>query len=275
MRFEAAAYSDRGLVKETNQDSVGIDIASTPIGDVALIVVADGMGGLECGELASATVVRELSKWFHEKLPFVLQTIQESVGGFEQIVSGQWAGIVQDLNLKIMAYGVRHQLTLGTTMTAMLAIGGRYTIAHVGDSRAYEITPQGTTQLTEDQTFVHREMMAGRMTYDEALVHPQRNVLLQCIGASKEVVPSISHHTLNKEATYLLCSDGYRHVLTEDELASQFSGAVLWGEDGVKEGDATEAARVRLARVGETVMERKEADNLSAAVLRAVPEGRL
>lgn len=72
MRFEAAAYSNRGLIKATNQDSVGVDIARASSGDIALIVVADGMGGLESGELASATVIREMSSWFAEKLPLVL-----------------------------------------------------------------------------------------------------------------------------------------------------------------------------------------------------------
>ena len=70
MLFEGAGYSNVGRTRESNQDSYLIKVASTPVGDVALVAVADGMGGLECGELASAAVINMLSDWFDNKLPW-------------------------------------------------------------------------------------------------------------------------------------------------------------------------------------------------------------
>lgn len=189
-------------MRESNQDSYLIKVASTTMGDVALLAVADGMGGLESGELASATVIRMLSTWFDTKLPAALEVMETSVGGFEQFVDGQWNGLIQDMNMALIRHGMAHRMNLGTTLTAMLAIGGRYSIVHVGDTRAYEIVVGGITQLTQDQTFVRREVEAGRLTPEEAIVHPRRNVLLQCLGSTKEVVPDLVHGNITRDAIY-------------------------------------------------------------------------
>lgn len=311
MRFEAAGWTDVGRVKETNQDSFVIKIANTNMGDMAMVAVADGMGGLMKGELASATAVRSLSVWFDEKLPLSLEATAGSVGGFERFVEGQWEGLAQDLNLRIMRYGMKERMNLGTTLTAMLVLGGRYSIVHVGDSRVYEITDEAVCQLTEDQTFVKREMDAGRMTPEEALVHPQRNVLLQCLGSSKEVKPEVTSGNLRRDATYLLCSDGFRHVLTEKELLGRLSpgalacaveafGGVSQADGSRPEGEPapgvsalvasrasgavdpptengpstrfTKAVEQVLSDMVGLVMERKERDNITAVVLRAAEE---
>lgn len=229
MLFEVTGFSSVGRVKDTNQDSFLAKVAQTPLGDVAMVAVADGMGGLKKGELASASVMRRFSEWFEMRLPVLLETMGSSVEGFERAVEGQWDGLIQDLNLELLRYGFGQSMNLGTTLTAMLSVGARYSIAHVGDSRAYEIANGSLVQLTEDQTFVKREVDAGRITPKEALTHPRRNVLLQCIGASKEVRPQFVHGSLRKGAIYLLCSDGFRHEVAEHELSSMFSPAALEG----------------------------------------------
>lgn len=291
MHFEAAGHTNAGRVKETNQDSYCIKIAGTEMGDIALIAVADGMGGLEKGELASATAIKALSTWFEEKIPASLETVRTSVEGFESFVEGQWNGLVQDLNLKIMSHGIKQKMNLGTTLTALLVFGARYSVLHVGDSRVYEITDEEVTQITDDQTFVKREMDAGRMTLEEALVHPQRNALLQCLGSSKTVVPEITHGILNKQATYLLCSDGFRHVLTKDELRDHLCQTSLSNKDRavILEKEALELegkqpdlrslekclnekkdyAKAALHYLTELDMQRKERDNITSVVLYA------
>lgn len=288
MIFEATGYSNVGQVRESNQDSYLIKVASTTMGDVALLAVADGMGGLESGELASATVIRMLSTWFDTKLPAALEVMETSVGGFEQFVDGQWNGLIQDMNMALIRHGMAHRMNLGTTLTAMLAIGGRYSIVHVGDTRAYEIVVGGITQLTQDQTFVRREVEAGRLTPEEAIVHPRRNVLLQCLGSTKEVVPDLVHGNITRDAIYLLCSDGFRHVLTEGELRKRLGPAALtdslWHvermrpgftqaddvvltreeQEGFPQGSVSE----QLAITAQLVMDRKEQDNLTTVVMR-------
>lgn len=90
-------------------------------------------------------------------------------------------------------------------------------MAQVGDTRAYEL---GTviTQLTEDQSYVAREVKRGNMTPEQARIDSRRNVLLQCIGASAQVMPEIKRGMIKSGNSYLLCSDGFRHELTEDEM---------------------------------------------------------
>ena len=125
MKFRAQGATNVGRVKKTNQDSYLIKVADTPLGQVALVCVCDGMGGLAKGELASAEVVRAMGKWFEEKLPVLIDTMGSSVEGFESTVEGQWLGLVQDLNIKIMRYGTADKINLGTTVTAMLFMGAR------------------------------------------------------------------------------------------------------------------------------------------------------
>ncbi len=277
MLFKAAGYSTKGAVKPSNQDSFLIKVARTPFGDVALVVVADGMGGLSKGELASAQVVRAMDCWFEEKLPGYLEAMGSSVSGLERLVEAQWNGLVQELNISILQYGKRNHINLGTTFTAMLCVGNRYSVAHVGDSRAYRITEGKAAQLTEDQTLVQRELSAGRITEEEALVHPHRNVLLQCIGASREVVPQVISGNLDKGATYLLCSDGFRHEISEGELAERFAPKAIAGlwDSGSEEPVRYEEVESCIRECVEQVEARGEKDNITAVVLSlADGEGR-
>lgn len=261
MYFEACGYTDIGTTKKSNQDSYCIKIADTDIGQVALVAVADGMGGLQKGELASGFVIQILSDWFENDFKDSLEIMNNSVTGLESVLTGQWSGLVQDLNLKIMKYGMENRMSLGTTLTAMLTIGARYSIIHVGDSRVYEITDDGVvSQMTEDQTFVHREIKAGRMTIEEAAVHPKRNVLLQCIGSSKSVVPQVVHGNVQKNACYLLCSDGFRHMISDDDLLvlQSCSGSAGFEKE----------AKLALKNITEKDKIAGESDNITAAVLR-------
>lgn len=93
----------------------------------------------------------------------------------------------------------------------------QYYIIHVGDSRVYLINDK-VNLLTHDQTFVAREIAAGRMTKEQAKTDSRRSVLLQCVGASPVVEPEFLSGTIQKNAVYMLCSDGFRHQITEEEM---------------------------------------------------------
>lgn len=253
MTICAAAETDVGQVKTTNQDSVCIKIAATPKGEIALAVVCDGMGGLEKGELASATVIRAFSSWFENELP-------ESMNAFDwNYICQQWTHMIKNLNRTISDYGKYYEMSLGTTVTAMLAFDGEYAIAHVGDSRAYEVLRE-PVQLTEDHSFVGREVKRGAMTPDEAERDPRRNILLQCVGASKTVAPEIIRGKMKPNVGYLLCSDGFRHLVSSEEISAAVNGSVNVGVAQMKS---------ELRRLINTVMSRGETDNISALVLWA------
>lgn len=147
MHYFATADTDIGNTKSTNQDSLLIKHASYCGGEVMLAVICDGMGGLSKGELASATVIKEFSKWFDEELPYELEKLDMNV------IGEKWSLLLKELNIRIIEYGQLNHISLGTTFTGILMVNDKYVIGHVGDTRVYFIG-NGMMQLTEDQTFV-------------------------------------------------------------------------------------------------------------------------
>lgn len=183
MEFLTAMHTDIGIKKNTNQDSALILEADTDFGKILLAVICDGMGGLAKGEVASSALITMLSNWFENDLPKFL-----CAPNLQDIIFDSWNNIIQNANVSIASYGKRNGVNMGTTIAACLFINDNYYILNVGDSRVYCLS-DNVYQLTKDQTYVQREMDEGRMTPQEAETSPQRNVLLQCVGASQYVVP--------------------------------------------------------------------------------------
>jgi serine/threonine protein phosphatase PrpC len=166
MRYKAAYHTDVGIRKKTNQDSLAIKIADTPYGMAAFAVICDGMGGLAKGEVASKEVICAFSDWFQESFAEMIDNDSFD----EELMRKQWHSIAVNENEILKAYGEDNGIMIGTTLTAMLMFRDSYYIIHVGDSRAYEITGTEARQLTNDQTFVAREVAAGRMTPEQEFV---------------------------------------------------------------------------------------------------------
>lgn len=252
MRYTATADTDVGISKSTNQDSVLIKHASADIGEVLMAIVCDGMGGLAKGELASATVIRAFARWFDEELPFELDKLDM------QVIGGKWSLMLKDLNLKILEYGTAHGNSLGTTFSGILFVGNQYVIVHVGDTRVYQIG-SSLNQLTTDQTFVAREVSRGTMTAEQAKTDKRRNLLLQCIGASKTVEPQVICGTVERGA-YMLCSDGFRHEITEAETYESLNPINFMNKNAMHSN-----ARYLI----EQVKSRNEKDNISVVLIKA------
>ena len=136
----------------------------------------------------------------------------------------------------------------------------RYYIINVGDSGIYEIT-DCTKQLTEDQTVVAREVKYGRLTPEQAKRDPRKSVLLQCVGATKNVDPDFFFGTPVAGAVYLLCSDGFRHEISDDEMCRFFSASINTTPD-LMAGHIRELIEIN--------KQRGEKDNISAALIRTV-----
>lgn len=212
MNFIVQASTDRGNTKEKNQDSLSVKVVNTSIGKMVFAVLCDGMGGLEKGEVASATIVNAYNKWLINELPLLCNT-----GISDGDIRRAWVGIADEYNEKIKSYGKSHGVSLGTTLTAMLITSNRYYIINIGDTRAYEIDKE-VIILTRDQTLVAREIDHGRLTKEEAAVDSRRNVLLQCIGASDHIYPDMFFGVTKKDTVYMLCSDGFRHEISQEEI---------------------------------------------------------
>lgn len=253
MNFIISANTDVGISKSTNQDSLTSMVVNTPQGRMAFSVLCDGMGGLDKGEVASASVINAFRNWAVNNLPLLCSAPLEDV-----TIRNQWEAIITEQNQTIKAYGARHGVRLGTTAVVMLLTQTRYYILNVGDSRAYELTT-GIRQITTDQTFVAREIAMGHMTEAEAEADSRRNVLLQCVGASDEVYPDMFFGDVQQNAIYMLCSDGFRHEITAVEIFEKLQPGVLFDDYTMQKNTIS---------LIELNKQRQERDNISVALVR-------
>lgn len=255
MDFMISAYTDVGIVKETNQDSLSVMILNTPQGRMAFAVLCDGMGGLAKGEVASAAVIHAFRRWATEELPKLCAAPLEDV-----TIRSQWEKIITDQNELIKTYGARQGVRLGTTAVVLLLTQNRSYLLNVGDSRAY-LLRDGLYQLTADQTFVAREIALGHMTPEQALVDPRRNVLLQCVGASERVYPDMFFGEVQTGTVYMLCSDGFRHEITPQEIYEKLQPVRMTDE---------ETMRRSAWELVELNKQRRERDNISVALIKTL-----
>lgn len=255
MRYITAYASDIGIRKETNQDAILIKKARTNQGEILLAVICDGMGGLEKGEVASKEVIGRFAKWFHEELPQMLYE-----GMREEKLQKKWKDIVVEENKKLGEFGRKYNVNLGTTLTALLIIEETYYVVHVGDSRIYELSDT-LYQITEDQTLVAKEIAAGRLTEEQAQTDPRRSILLQCIGASQIVEPVFYRGKIKEDATYLLCSDGLRHMCTPLEM---------WNSFCTEANPDEKAMKSNILEFIEILKRRQEKDNISCILIKTI-----
>lgn len=253
LRYVATAETDIGIVKDTNQDSVLIKHATYGKSEVLMAIICDGMGGLSKGEVASATVIREFDKWFLTNLEFELRNPDMDV------IGGKWALLLKNLNIKIQEYGQSIGERLGTTFTGALFINNKYLVVHVGDTRLYRID-KTLQQLTNDHTYVAREVLKGNLTPEQAKTDKRRNMLLQCVGASKIIEPQIICGDASK-CVYLLCSDGLRHRITDEEISESFIFKDLRNKT---------VMHTKSKKMIALVKERKEKDNISVVLIKSL-----
>lgn len=252
MRYMVTADTDIGIVKQTNQDSLCVFHANSQQGEIVMAVVCDGMGGLAKGELASATVIRTFENWFHNELEYELAALDMKV------IASKWELMLKELNLKIMEYGKQYQVSLGTTFTGLLIIGTEYFAVHIGDTRLYCIDAN-IHQLTEDHTVVAQKIRNREITPEQAETDAQRNVLTQCVGASPKIVPQTFFGNITP-GVYMLCSDGFRHKITAQEIRDAFQKDILSSQDIMHS-----QARGLIS----AVKQRQERDNISVVLIRA------
>lgn len=257
MKCLTGMCSDIGITKKVNQDAALIRQAKTNKGNVLFAVVCDGMGGLEKGELASSTVIKGMSDWFEEKLPHLLYHNFTS-----EKIKNSWTDVLLELNDRISQYGNTQSIQLGTTMTALLLVEDAYYICNVGDSRVYHLSDE-IRQMTRDQSYIQQEIDMGRMTEEEALHSSRRNMLLQCVGAGDYLLPDFYIGEYKENSAFLLCSDGFRHVITNQELWDVLRPDKLMGKQDIEE---------KIKKLIELVKTRQEKDNITAILIHTLKE---
>ncbi|MCW2818483.1 MAG: serine/threonine-protein phosphatase [Marmoricola sp.] len=198
MRLRYAALSDVGRVRKDNQDSA--------YAGPHLLVVADGVGGSARGDIASSAVVG------------VMRRLDEPPGND---VLGALAGAIHRSHDQIAQLVAESPEIDGTssTVTAVVFDGTRLGVGHVGDSRGYLLRDGSLSQLTTDHTFVQSLVDEGRITEDEARVHPHRNLILRAVDGVHEPEPDVFSLEVAPGDRLMLCSDGCSGVLDNAELA--------------------------------------------------------
>jgi serine/threonine protein phosphatase PrpC len=206
-----------GKQRDHNEDSlvaftitIGSEGNSYPLG---LFVIADGMGGHQYGEIASATAARTLAGYllrkFHPTIADGSQTMDEPLQDVMR------AAITEAQHAVLKAAPGS-----GTTLTAVLVLGQQMTIGHVGDSRAYAIRANGRTEaITRDHSLVKRLEELGQLTPSEAAAHPQRNVLYRALGQGEILEPDIFTTQFPQPGYLMLCSDGLWSVVPDEHFA--------------------------------------------------------
>ncbi len=205
-----------GKQRDHNEDclfafniTIGGDETVFPIG---LFVIADGMGGHQYGEVASSTAVRTLAGYILKRFhPYIVNP------------SHRLDEPLQDV-MRSAINEAQHAVTQaapgsGTTLTAALVFGQQVTIGHVGDSRAYAIHLDGRVDiLTRDHSLVKRLEELGQISSDEAISHPQRNVLYRAIGQGETLEADVFTTPFPQLGHLVLCSDGLWSVVPEDVI---------------------------------------------------------
>src|SRR5437867_4373058 len=194
-KIQVASVSDRGLSEKRpmNEDSFVTDT------EHRIFAVADGVGGAEAGEVASQTAIDVLQEAFRHQL------------GDGDDVEDLMELAIQRANASIHQMASEHPRfsMMATTIVALHIDGLKATFGHVGDSRLYRLTPDGSLQReTEDHSIVEEEVRAGRMTAEQAANHPSKNVISRALGAEASVEVDMKTIEIAEGTSFLLCSDG-------------------------------------------------------------------
>lgn len=249
--FKIGVLSDRGTVKERNQDSILVLIGENRSGEFGLFAVADGMGGHAAGDAASGIAMSVLKHWWD--CIFLAIISNDTDAKLLNHVRDSLYEAVLKANEDIIKYGVSIGQRIGTTLSLLLIYEREYRIIHIGDSRIYRIN-KILMQLTEDHSWVAGQVLQGILTKEEARKHPRRNVLTKCLGMEEKIDLFEKNGTIESQDIFVLSSDGFYSKLEDHEVLSLLAGCSA-GTCDLQH--ATEA-------LFEIVKDRGEADNISA-----------
>ncbi len=214
--------SDVGMARQINEDSLSVlELSYTTQSHrtgLGLYVCADGMGGVNAGEVASALAVDEVTSYIEAALP---KLGDDSADPTSEIKS-ELQQAVKNANARVYDTGRQNaELNgMGTTLTTALIFGQNVFVAHVGDSRCYLVNKNGIDKVSRDHSLVGRLVEIGQITPEQAAVHPQRNLIYRSLGTYPNVEVDIYQRPLKIGDWLLLCSDGLTGHVLDEELQS-------------------------------------------------------
>jgi len=216
--LEVATATDPGMVRSHNEDSIAADAAS------GFVILADGMGGYNAGEVASGIAAALLGT----NLKQVLASAEP--GGIEpesgeplavKILRDQIAGA--NASIYQAARSQPQYAGMGTTLVVGLFYDNCLSVAHIGDSRLYRLRQDEFKQITRDHSLLQEQIDCGMITEQMAKLSQNKNLVTRALGIDPEVEPEIHTHEVEAGDIYLLCSDGLSDMVEDGEISLTLS----------------------------------------------------
>ena len=205
----AFAKTDIGKAREKNQDYYYI---SSPEEAIRLYILADGMGGYKGGEIASRLATESARNYIYDNFTQtekqrddILKLIKDAMLYANMVV---YEKSKQEKELESM----------GTTLEVCLIYNNKAYIGHIGDSRVYRIRKGIMRKLTKDHSYVQQLVEDGKITREEANIHPKKNMLTKALGCTPYVEPDIRARSIEKNDILIMCSDGLSNMVEEEEI---------------------------------------------------------
>ncbi len=212
-KIRSVGLSDVGRVREHNEDTIGVDV------DIGLMVLADGMGGYNAGEVASGLAVKTIMSLVKEAVD------KQNVNGGDPSAGLSRASVVlRDAIVranKIIYQTAKTQPQcegMGTTIVACIFADNKVSIAHVGDSRAYRLRANHFEQMTMDHSLLQELVDRGFYSQAEAARATNKNYVTRALGVEPTVDVEIHEHAVSKGDFYILCSDGLSDMVEDEDI---------------------------------------------------------
>jgi protein phosphatase len=273
VRLDIAAWTTTGMIRTGNEDAFALlhatESSENTLGDCVLVLLADGMGGYEAGEVAAAMAIGAMRKFLLAQQAFAPLAGEATPlpdekplgdalaaadrGACRQLLAAALKQANKDVYMA--AHGAAARRGMGCTAEAVYVSRSDLVVGHVGDSRTYHLQAGVLTQVTKDQTWVNRMVELGAMTPQDAEQHPRRSELQQAIGGYPDVDPALYDATLKPGDWVVICSDG---------LSNHVDGETL--KDLLQRASSAESAARRLVNLANLD---GATDNATVVVIRA------
>ena len=211
--LEIVSASDPGMVRSHNEDAVAADASN------GVVVLADGMGGYNAGEVASgmatAVIATEVAQALQQRQPYV----RGPDGAAVAATLMREAVLKANTSVYQAAQSNPQYAGMGTTLVAAIFYDNRVLVAHIGDSRLYRLRGEAFEQVTRDHSLLQEQIDAGLITAEQARHAAHKNLVTRALGIDPEVEPEIHEHPAQADDLYLLCSDGLCDMVEDEDVS--------------------------------------------------------
>ena len=213
--LEVVMQTNSGMLRAHNEDSVAA------VNACGLVVLADGMGGYNAGEVASGIAVSVMEAKIAPRLEKSSPVERDEESGDELAVALLRAGILEaNASIYEASQSQAQCAGMGTTIVAALFYDNRVVVGHVGDSRLYRLRGDSLERITRDHSLLQEQIDSGMISVENARHSQNKNLVTRAVGIDAEVVPELHLYDTQVGDIYLFCSDGLNDMVEDDDIQS-------------------------------------------------------